>query len=110
MPDKKPTPKYRHYRPKNLGVIRLDGRDIYLGRYNSPESWEKYGRAVAEWRARGRSNPCTWTASDASPPDSPWINEVILAFCDRHADHYRASDGTPSGEFDNYRDSLRPLR
>ena len=31
-------PKYRHYKPKNLGVVRIDGRDIYLGKYNSPES------------------------------------------------------------------------
>ena len=24
-------PKYRHYKPKNLGVVRIDGRDHYLG-------------------------------------------------------------------------------
>src|SRR5687768_3086408 len=26
-------PKYRHDRPKDLAVVRIDGRDVYLGRY-----------------------------------------------------------------------------
>jgi hypothetical protein len=42
-------PKYRHYKPKDLAVVRLDGRDIYLGKYNSPQSREKYHRTIAEW-------------------------------------------------------------
>jgi hypothetical protein len=42
------VPKYRRYRPKNLAVVRLDGRDVYLGPYDSPESHEKYRRVVAE--------------------------------------------------------------
>jgi len=46
---KKRIPKYRHYKPKNLGVVRIEGRDFYLGEYDSPESWEKYHRLIAEW-------------------------------------------------------------
>jgi integrase len=38
------------------------------------------------------------------------VKEVILMFWDRHATHYRHADGTPTGELDNYRDALRPLR
>ena len=48
-------PKYRHYKPKGLAVVRVDGRDVYLGRYESPESWEKYYRVLAEWRLGGCS-------------------------------------------------------
>jgi hypothetical protein len=48
-------PKYRHYKPKDLGVVRVDGQDFYLGRYDSSPSWEKYHRLVAEWMA-GASN------------------------------------------------------
>jgi len=34
----------------------------------------------------------------------------MLAFL-RHADrHYRRADGTPTGEYDNYLDAVRPLR
>jgi len=50
------NPKYRHYKPKNLGVVRIDGKDHYLGRYDSPESWEKYHRLVAEWLSRGQNS------------------------------------------------------
>src|SRR5579864_9441001 len=47
------TPKYRHYKPKNLGVVRIDGRDHYLGKFGTPESYEKYHRILAERYARG---------------------------------------------------------
>ena len=111
MPRRTPrVPKYRHYKPKDLAVIRLDGHDVYLGKYDSPESREKYRRVVAEWLARQPVLP------DASKPRavlSPElsINDLILAFWTRHAEkHYRRPDGTPTGELDNYRDSLRPLR
>ena len=49
---------------------------------------------------------------DRSPgmPSDLSVNEVILRFW-RHAEmHYRHPDGTPTGELDNFRDSLRPLR
>ena len=47
-------PKYRHFKPKNLAVVRIDDRDHYLGKYDSPESHERYHRLVAEWLAAGR--------------------------------------------------------
>ncbi len=47
------VPRYRHYKPKNLGVVRIDGKDQYLGRYDSPESREKYHRLIAEWLSNG---------------------------------------------------------
>ena len=45
---KRRIPKYRHYKPKKLAVVRIEGKDHYLGRYDSAESWEKYHRLVAE--------------------------------------------------------------
>ena len=29
-------PKYRHYRPKNLAVVRINGKDHYLGARAAP--------------------------------------------------------------------------
>ena len=52
-------PGYRHYKPKDLAVVRIDGKDSYLGKYNSPESREKYDRLIAEWLANGRHLPCS---------------------------------------------------
>ncbi|QDT64904.1 hypothetical protein [Calycomorphotria hydatis] len=45
-------PKYRHYKPKNLGVVRIEGNEHYLGKYDSAASWEKYHRLIAEWISR----------------------------------------------------------
>ena len=51
-PSRRTNPKYRHYSPKNLGVVRIDGKEHYLGRYDSPESREKHQRLMAEWLSR----------------------------------------------------------
>ena len=45
-------PKYRHQKSRNLAVVRIAGKDIYLGKYNSPESHEKYHRLVEEFCRR----------------------------------------------------------
>jgi len=50
-------PKYRHHKAKNLAVVSIDGRDIYLGEFDSPVSHEKYRRTVAEWLSAKDSGP-----------------------------------------------------
>jgi hypothetical protein len=40
-------PSYLPYKP-NLAVVRISGKDLYLGKYDSPESWRKYYRLIAE--------------------------------------------------------------
>jgi hypothetical protein len=84
-------PKYRHFKPKNLGVVRLDGRDHYLGRYDSPESWEAYHRLIAQWLA-GQGKPLPV----AEPTDRvKTVSEVILAY-QKFARTYYVRDGEPS--------------
>lgn len=60
------TPKYRHYRPKNLAVVRIAGRDRYLGKYGSPESYERYDRLVAEWLV-SRHQPQSGKSTSGDP-------------------------------------------
>jgi hypothetical protein len=45
---KKPLPTYRHHKARNL--VTVAGRDVYLGKYGSPESLAKYERVCAEIR------------------------------------------------------------
>ena len=45
-------PKYRRFKPKNLGLVVIDGKQHYLGRYGSPESVAEYNRLIQEWLAR----------------------------------------------------------
>jgi integrase len=107
MPDPKTPrrlPKYRHYKPKDLAVVRIDGRDHYLGRYGSEESREKYRRLVAAWVA-GTPVPPPRDAGDAGIS----VAELLLAYL-RFADGYYRKGGRPTREPLNVRHAARPLR
>jgi len=87
-------PKYRHYKPKDLGLVVIDGRQHYLGRYGTAESLAEYNRIVQEWLARGplpsaepgagdvalphmrchRSQPARWAPTR---PTSSWISSTV---------------------------------
>jgi integrase len=98
-------PSYRHYKPKNLGLVVLDGKYHYLGKYGTPESLAEYNRLIQEWLVSHHA-PGTRTSSQQELT----VSGLILAFW-RHAEqHYRHADGTPTGELNNLRDALRPLR
>jgi hypothetical protein len=109
MPDKSPThlPKYRHYKPKNLAVARLDGRDVYLGHYDSDKSREKYRRVLAEWLA---GKPTQVKASTTGPQMAITVSEVVLAFIRNAESHYRSPSGAPKLELQNVKDAIRPVR
>lgn len=40
------VPKYRHHKPTGQALIETQGRRIYLGKFNSPESRERYAEVV----------------------------------------------------------------
>ena len=44
-------PKYRHHKARNLAVVRIEGKDYYLGRFGTEESKFRYHRLLADWRA-----------------------------------------------------------
>ena len=66
-------PKYRCYKPKNLGLVDIDGKQHYLGRYGSPESVAAYNRLIQEWLAQGGASPALTTPAEGAPS----INELI---------------------------------
>jgi integrase len=101
-------PKYRHYGPKNLAVVRIDGRDVYLGPYDSAQSHEKYRRVVAEWLTARAPRPGSDGRSVRTAPLA--VCEVMLAYLDHAVRHYRTPDGRPTRELDNIRDALRPVK
>jgi hypothetical protein len=47
-------PSYRHQKSRDTAVVNINGRDIYLGKYKSPESRAKYDKLIQEWLASGR--------------------------------------------------------
>jgi hypothetical protein len=107
-------PSYRFHKGSGQAVVVLRGRSVYLGRWSSPESRAEYERVIAEWLARGRDLP---PAVDTPPGRGRagngtelTVNEMILAFWEHAQRHYRHPDGRATGEQDNLRHALRPLR
>ena len=42
-------PKYRHHKTTDRAMVSFDGQDIYLGRFNSPESHLEYNNTTASF-------------------------------------------------------------
>jgi hypothetical protein len=53
------TPSYCHHKATGQAVVRIDGKDRYLGKYGSQESRQEYDRLIAEW---------LWPTAAACPP------------------------------------------
>jgi integrase len=117
QPDPTPRlPKYRHYRPKDLAVVRIDGRDHYLGRYRSDESFRAYKRLVGAWVL------ATWAPDIDAPPPAPapasptkpgagmTVSELLAAYFKHARAYYRHPDGAPSLELENIKAALGPVR
>ncbi|MFI5386677.1 MAG: tyrosine-type recombinase/integrase [Fimbriimonadales bacterium] len=102
------VPKYRHYKPKNLGVVRIDGRDHYLGKFGSPESYEKYHRVLAERYARG---PVGALASQEDRPQSAvlTITELCVGYY-RHCERYYVKNGKITNQVRIIHRALKVLR
>ena len=50
------TPSYRHHKPSGQAVVTIGRRDIYLGKFDTPESRTEYDRVIAEWLGNGRNS------------------------------------------------------
>ena len=107
MPVKTPrTPKYRHHKPSGLAVVRLSGRDIYLGPYDTPGSRSKYDRVVADWLANGRRLDVRRTTPETQTAFA--MCELMVAYLE-HAKSYYVKNGRQTGEATNIQDALRPV-
>jgi hypothetical protein len=72
MPRKNPS--YRFHKARNRAVVTINGRDHYLGVFDSPESWEKYYHLVADHLA-GRCPPSPVRADTPST-----VTELIARY------------------------------
>jgi integrase len=97
-------PAYRCHRGKGVGqaYVNVDGRQIYLGKYDSPESHERYRRIVAEI--------CTRPAVEPAPVGRSAM--TIMELCAGYwefARQYYVKDQKPSGQLPHVRVGIRVL-
>ncbi len=100
-------PSYRLHKARGTAVVTIDGKNLYLGKYDSPESHEKYARLIAQWQANGRVTP-------AEPPEGNssalTVSELILQYLEHAEVYYKDYGDKHHGEISNLRYALRPLR
>jgi integrase len=87
--------------------VQIDGRRIYLGKFGSPESHERYRRLVADWLRRQPATPSNAKPVVATRELS--VNELLLAYW-RFAETYYVKDGESTHELENLRAALKPLK
>lgn len=104
MPRRTPTdvPKLCHHKHTGQAVVRVEGRDYYLGPHGADETREHYDRFIAEWLANGRQVP----KSKRGPLK---VADVILAYW-RFAETYYRKNDRPTSELRSIKDAMRPLR
>lgn len=91
-------PKMWLHKATGQARVRLDGRDIYLGKHGTPEASAKFDAVVQEWLANGRRLP------DAELT----IGELVLGYLEHAATYYR-KDGAPTKELDGMRQACKAL-
>lgn len=91
-------PVYSLHKTSGQARVRIDGREIYLGVYGSPESRDRYNELVTLWAARHpEAGQYTLT-----------VDELALAFL-RHAETHYVKQGRQTSEVHCIRAALRFL-
>jgi hypothetical protein len=102
MPARRSTiSKFRHHKATGQALVVIDGKSIYLGKYDTAEARERYDRVVAEWLCNGRC-----AARDVR---GLTVAEAILAYWEFAQSYYR-KNGQPTDELYSIRAAMRPLR
>jgi integrase len=96
------VPSYRRHKPSGQGVVTLNGRDHYLGKWNTKASRREYDRLIGEWLAARRC-----LARDGA---GLTVAQVALAYWRRAKTYYRVKPGGSRGNIDRVRLALRLLR
>lgn len=101
------TPKYRYHKGSGQALVEIDGRRIYLGKFDTEESKEKYRRIVAEWLQQGHQIAAPQSIENRE--NDLTIVELILAFI-KYAETYYVKNGKQTDELNGLKAAFRPLK
>lgn len=94
------VPSYRRHKPTNQAVVTINGKDHYLGKWNTKPSKLEYDRLIAEWIANGRQ---LRTGSETT------VVEVINAYR-KFAERYYRKNGQVTREYGCIKEALKIVR
>lgn len=75
------VPRCRLHKASGQSVVRLNNRDIYLGKHGSGNANEAYKRFVAEWSERGGQQPTSQRLIT--------VTELVVAYTEFAMGYYR---------------------
>lgn len=84
-------PSYCHHKAIGQAVVRINGRDIYLSPFGSPESHQQYARVLGEHFSQGREVGGTCEVRGANVT----INELVLLYWREFVETYHQKNGEP---------------
>lgn len=110
MPRLKNTPPaYAHHRGSGQAYVWLSGREHYLGKHGSPESYANYQRIIAEWQVTKLPLPPRDPVKAELARKDLRVSELLVAYLEFAASYY-VKNGRPTGELANMKDAIRPLQ
>ena len=95
------APRYRRHKATGQAVVRLDGRDIYLGKHGTAASREAYKRFLAQWSQHGGQLP--------APKHTATVAELVVAYVE-FANRYYRKDGKVTDEVRMLKTTLKIVR
>jgi integrase len=102
-------PSYRYHKARDCAIVTICGKDHYLGPYRSQESYDRYDKLIAEWKANGYRLPQAGVVA-AAEDKGPSINDLLLAFGQHIEEYYRRPDGSPTSEVREYKRTMSVVR
>ena len=94
------APRYRRHKSSGQAVVRLEDRDIYLGKHGTAASREAYRRFVAEWFQNGGDLP--------APLHTASVTEVIVSYVEFATGYCKG--GKPTDELRLIKTALKIVR
>jgi len=104
MPQKSSVPSYRLHKPSGQARTIVSGRHVYLGKFGSAESRQKYARILAEAALPGGIP----VPVEILGGKGPLVSELLVAYL-RFAESYYSTEGQPTKEFRGMVDAVGPL-
>src|SRR5262245_33951363 len=99
-------PKYSLHKASGQARVKYADRVIYLGKFGSPESHQRYAEFIARLPRAGEQAVAKF--AEPLPRQSLLVGEIVLRYYE-HAARYYVQDGKPTGEHVTIRCLLRPL-
>lgn len=92
-------PKYSKHKATGQARVRIDGRTIYLGKYDSPDSHRKYDALIARWLS----------GEKPASPDAMTVSRLCVKYIEEHAKLYYRKNGRETSELSVIQAALKPL-